>query len=106
MSQVIVSASSTLKLMAQGYSSQNPWALLLPSQTVRDLSPSHLPSLPELLPLVTPGDSLKQEENCLIIPVTNNIHFRQQNRRDTNIKNFCTPLNTQSNPVRTRQYDS
>lgn len=67
--------------MAQGYRSQNPWVLLLPSQKGRDLFPSHLPSLSELLSLVTPGDNLKQEENYFIIPVTqqnDNSHFRLQ----------------------------
>lgn len=42
--------------------------------------PSHLPPLPELLPLVIPGISLKQE-HFLIIPVTqqnDNIHCSYQ----------------------------
>ena len=69
---LLTTLASLIKRMVQGNRSQsrNPWALLLSSQTVGDLLSSHLPSLQELLSLVTPGDSLKQEENSLIMPVT------------------------------------
>ena len=58
---LLTGLATFIKRMVQGDRSQsrNPWALLLSSRTVGDLL-SSLPSLQELLSLVTPGDSLKQ----------------------------------------------
>lgn len=77
-------------------------------KVVRHLFQLHLPSLPELS-LVTPEGSLKQEEKCLIILVTQqkgNVHFKQQKQwKRCRLLTFLY-ITKQKNPVRTGLNDS